>query len=392
MNGSPSTGSVGLAWRILSLAAGAFWCGGPGCMGGTGQTTRSDGGVKDGGADHAPAVGDGGDAPPNDGTSNYSDVTQALEAAPPADAAPGLDATSGGADAGSAPMTMEGLQVVGTHNSYHIAPLIPFDASHKYTQKPLDEQLDGGVRALELDLHLASDGTFDVYHITTIDSGSTCQKLDRCLGLVATWSNAHPRHAPIFIWLEIKDDVGGLPINDLGAIETVVLRAVPRERVITPAWLRGTHASPRERIMTAGWPTLDEARGKIMLDWVNRDARTQAFSQDSASLDSRAIWANAATGDFAQPWAVVTKDLEQPSDIAAAHAAHLLIGVNTCAINMTDDACTARLGQFQPTGVQMLDDDLPFQISGRNYWLHLPGGSPGCDPITAPSSCRGPLE
>ncbi len=100
------------------------------------------------------------------------------------------------------------------------------------------------------------------------------------------------------------------------------------------------------------------------------------------------MWVNAATTEFEQPWAVITKDMEQPADIATAHAAHLLLGVNTCAINLTDDACTARLGQFVQAGIHTLDDDLPFQISGRNYWLKLPNGSPGCNPVTAPANCH----
>src|SRR5215831_13558069 len=93
-----------------------------------------------------------------------------------------------GWDAGPAlPLTIEALQVIGTHNSYHIAPAIAFDASHKYTQLPLDQQLAGGVRALELDLHLRSDGVFEIYHITIIDPNTTCSTLSDCLHVVAVW-------------------------------------------------------------------------------------------------------------------------------------------------------------------------------------------------------------
>jgi hypothetical protein len=140
--------------------------------------------------------------------------------------------------------------------------------------------------------------------------------------------------------------------------------------------------------MRAGWPTVDEARGKIMLTFINRDARTKSYAHDGTSLDDRLIWVNAATTEFGQPWAVISKDLEQAGDIAAAHAAHMLLGVNTCTVNLTDDACAARTAQLQQAGVHMLDDDLPFQIAGRNYWLRLPGGSPGCNPVTAPAACR----
>ncbi|HEX3695298.1 MAG TPA: Ca2+-dependent phosphoinositide-specific phospholipase C [Polyangia bacterium] len=327
--------------------------------------------------------------------------------APAADTISGADRPDGGAITGDAPdahlsdanaadlsiarlpaVTLEALQVAGTHNSYHQAPLIAFDASHKYTQPPLDQQLAGGVRALELDVHLASDGSYDVYHIVLIDPNSSCQKLDDCLNIIATWSTAHPRHVPIFIWLEIKDDTGGSPISDLVPIEPVILKAFSRDHIITPAWLRGSHASPRERLMTDGWPTVDEARGMVMFTIINRDTRTQSYDHNGTSLDDRLMWVNAAPAEFGLPWAVITKDEEDPGDIASAHAGHLLIGVNSCAINMTDDACTTRLQTLVPEGFHMLDDDLPFQIPGRSYWLHLPAGSPGCNPPLAPLGCN----
>ena len=55
---------------------------------------------------------------------------------------------------------------------------------------------------------------FDVYHITVIDPRATCSTFEDCLRVVATWSGAHPPHTPIFIWIEIKDDTGGQPIDD----------------------------------------------------------------------------------------------------------------------------------------------------------------------------------
>ena len=97
----------------------------------------------------------------------------------------GFAEPDGDQDAGPAlPLTIEALQVIGTHNSYHIAPAIAFDASHKYTQLPLDQQLAGGVRGLELDLHLRSDGVFEIYHISIIDPNTTCSTLSDCLQVV----------------------------------------------------------------------------------------------------------------------------------------------------------------------------------------------------------------
>lgn len=287
------------------------------------------------------------------------------------------------------PLTIEALQVAGTHNSYHVAPLIAFDASHKYTHLPLDQQLAGGVRAIELDLHLRTDGVFDVYHLSIIDPNSTCNTLEDCLRVVDGWSTAHPSHTPIFIWFELKDANGGQPINDLVPVETLISKVFQRERLITAAWLRGSYASPRERITLSGWPTLEQARGRIMFSIINRDARTQQYAHDFTSLDDRLMFVNAASDQFNLPWACITKvePVTESATIAAAHAAHLLVGTNTCAVNLSDDQCSTLMAAGIESGVHMMHDDLPFPIQGRSYSLKLPNGSPGCNPVTAPPSC-----
>jgi len=291
-------------------------------------------------------------------------------------------------DSGPLAFTIEALQVAGTHNSYHVAPTIAFDASHKYTQLPLDQQLAGGVRALELDLHLGSTGAFEIYHISIIDPNTTCSTLDDCLHVIATWSDAHANHTPIFVWFELKDDTGGQPITDLAPVETAILKVFHREQLITAGWLRGSYASPRERIVMAGWPTLAESRGRIMFSIINRDARTQAYCHDFTSLDDRIMFVNAAPDQFSLPWASITKvDISQVDVVADAHASHLLVATNVCAINLSDTECQNRLTSAVTTGIHMLHDDLPFPISGRTYSLKLPGGSPGCNPVTAPPNC-----
>lgn len=365
-------------WLWMAVAVGA--CGGAGSTADVASTNRDAGATVDttdaGFVDPATHV----DATPP------GDATDMPDGAAPigSDSAPPVDGSLAG------PLTIEALQVAGTHNSYHIAPAVAFDASHKYTQLPLDQQLAGGVRAFELDLHLRDDGGFDIYHITLIDPNSTCATLQDCLGVVSTWSGAHPKHTPIFIWFELKDDTGGQPINDLVPIETAILKVFPKEQLITSAWLRGAYASPHERILKSGWPTLEEAQGKIMFSIITRDARTQQYAHDFTSLDDRLMFVNPTPAQYDMPWASITKvdDLLDSASIAGAHKAHLLVDANICAVNMKDDECQMRLTTGISAGVNMLHDDLPFPIAGRAYSLKLPGGSPGCNPVTAPPGCK----
>jgi hypothetical protein len=363
----------------------------------------SDAALVDRAANHdAPPSADASDraAPPEPDGAGAIDAVGASDAVGAMDTVVGMDAAARDVlapldvatsqDAGPArPLTIEALQVIGTHNSYHKAPTIAFDASHKYTHLPLDQQFAGGVRAIELDLHLRSDGVFEVYHISIIDPNSTCATFDACLGVVATWSTAHPRHVPIFIWLELKDDTGGQPINDLVAIENVISKVFAREKLITAAWLKGSYGSPHERIATAGWPTLDDARGKVMFAIINRDDRTKAYAHDFTSLDDRLMFVNAAADQLTMSWASITKvdNVDQTDVIANAHAAHLIVATNVCAVNMSDDQCTMLLSSGVSGGIHMLHDDLPFAVTGRAYHAALPGGSPGCNPVTAPAGC-----
>jgi hypothetical protein len=397
-----------MKWLLWSLALAATACGDEGATRGTNpgaggssnvpQDAAMDSRGADASNDSMPAV-DRGAPPEPDGAATTDAMSpvdvSAMDAVTPTDAV-SVDARDGAmsVDAGAreagptGPITIEALQVIGTHNSYHKAPAIAFDASHKYTHLPLDQQFDGGVRAIELDLHLAS-GVFQVYHISVIDPNSTCPTFEACLGVVSNWSGAHPTHVPIFIWIEIKDDTGGDPINDFVPIENVITKVFPKEKLITSAWLKGSYGSPHERLTKAGWPTLEEARGRVMFALIDRDDRTKAYSHDFTSLDDRIMFVNAAPDQFDMSWASITKvdNVTQTDVIANAHAAHLLVATNVCAVNQSDAECNMALAGGVSTGIHMLHDDLPFPVMGRSYHAQLAGGSPGCNPVTAPAGC-----
>jgi hypothetical protein len=132
-----------------------------------------------------------------------------------------------------------------------------------------------------------------------------------------------------------------------------------------------------------------------MFALIDRDARTQAYSHDFTSLDDRLMFVNPTAEQYSLPWAAITKidDSRESAAIGAALAAHLIIASNTCAANQSDDECQMRLSGGISNGVHMMHDDFPFPVSGRTYSAKLPGGSPGCNPVTAPASCATrPLE
>ena len=81
-------------------------------------------------------------------------------------------------------LRMNQLQVIGTHNSYHVRdkPIKSGRASEwNYTHPPLDVQLDRGVRSFELDLHWRG-GEFLVFHVPIIDEGYHLPHAGRSFG------------------------------------------------------------------------------------------------------------------------------------------------------------------------------------------------------------------
>jgi hypothetical protein len=154
------------------------------------------------------------------------------------------------------------IQNEGTHNSYHVAtvPLIP---DWQYTHLPLDQQLETqGVRHFELDVHYAASG-FLVHHVAP-DLGTTCQTWIQCLGTIKTWSDAHAGHHLLFIVIEPKDELDVEKIaGHYAQLESEALSVWPRERVMTPDDVRGSHSTLREAVTTDGWPTLGATRNKI---------------------------------------------------------------------------------------------------------------------------------
>ncbi|NIA14713.1 MAG: hypothetical protein GWP08_11590 [Nitrospiraceae bacterium] len=199
------------------------------------------------------------------------------------------------------------LQVIGTHNSYHVRPKEPgfsqakelsaFAATWDYTHDPLDVQLDHGVRSFELDVNNLPEG-FEVYHWPIVDFETTCRRLVDCLQTVRAWSVEHPKHVPISFLLEIKDEPGALrasrakPItmDDLDQLDAEILSVFPEEALITPDVVRGDAGTLEEAVLARNWPTLEESRGKVMFILQETNGIRDLYSTDRPSLEGRPMF------------------------------------------------------------------------------------------------------
>jgi hypothetical protein len=254
---------------------------------------------------------------------------------------PAILAIAALASAGApAPRAMNDVQVVGSHNSFKAR--IPAAVMAKiraagprmaegldYYHLPLTQQLDAGVRQLEIDIFADPMGAryaspkgealakaagettgfdhaamlkpgFKVFHIPDIDYLSTCVTLVRCLGEIDRWSRAHPEHLPIMITINAADTPSGrpgisnpIPLDDprlLDALDGEIRSVLPGRRLITPDEVRGTVPTLRDAVRQRGWPTLAAARGRIYVLFDVRSAVSDVYRTGHAALAGRAMF------------------------------------------------------------------------------------------------------
>jgi hypothetical protein len=332
------------------------------------------------------------------------------------------------------------IQVLGSHNSFHIqarpalfALLAAFSpelaASLEYTHLPLPDQFSTqSVRQIELDVFADPAGGlynlrralillgesadsgipalkepgFKVLHVQDIDFETTCVTFVECLQVVKRWSDTHRGHLPIAILVELKEDPIPDPVNlgftvplivgaaDLDALDAEIRSVLPRNKVLTPDDVRRGRPTLDEAVTTLGWPRLDAVRGKVLFLMDNGGAKRDLYRTGHPALEGRMIFTNSVPGD---PDAAFVK-LNDPfdPDIPDVVAAGYIVRTRADA-----DTVEARTGDTAPreaalaSGAQFVSTDYPVPnpAFGTGYFVQIPGGMPGrCNPVTGPAGCR----
>jgi hypothetical protein len=336
---------------------------------------------------------------------------------------------------------MNEIQVIGTHNSYH-AGMAPSEAklmmernpklyqALEYRHRPLDQQLDSGVRQIELDIYADSEGGryahpagpgavaaanlpkdpqfdpdglmnkpgFKVMHVQDFDYRSTCQQLIACLKIVRAWSHAHPKHVPIFVLLETKQD--DLPPQyharspekftsaTFDALDAEIRSVFSPNEMITPDQVRGKHKTLEEAVLHGGWPNLSNARGKVVFLMDQRPVGP-VYLDGHPSLAGRILFTNAEPG---HPDCAFTEENDgTQAAIADLVRKGYLVRTRTDADTKqarTND--TTRRQIALASGAQLLSTDYPASEPSQwsAYSVSLPGGAVArCNPVNGPPTC-----
>lgn len=303
-------------------------------------------------------------------------------------------------------LPLNAIQSIGTHNSYKRA--MPADelAAHRavdaagangldYAHPPLPQQLDLGLRTLELDVHrdprgghyLTPPGAhrrgyatppwspddltrmrapgFKVMHLADIDFRSSCVSFVQCLQQVRDWSKAHPWHAPTMISLNAKDSAGGpgaapaLPFDAVAfeALDAEIRSVFADGQLFQPAQLRGRYRTLREGVRDRGRPTLGRMRGKVFLVLDETPAK-RALYRSRRTAPAMFLASDRIEDDTAI--AILNDPIAQRDDIAMARKAGLLVRTRADADTRearADD--TQRRDAAFASGAQFVSTDYP---------------------------------
>lgn len=304
------------------------------------------------------------------------------------------------------------IQVIGTHNSYHLAPapeimkIIGLTGkavvdSIDYTHAPLDHQFTQyGIRQIELDIYADPQGglysnpvgrqvlnqdqqdprmpfDFDnvmrqpgtkIIHAPGFDFATHVPTLKAALEQTVAWSKSHQGHVPILVLLELKESATGpagvKPLKFdrqmLDALDEEIRSCIPEEMLLTPDQVRGEHKTLREAVVHSGWPTLESCSSKVFFALDNTDSLKDRYLEDHESLKGRVMFASVSADHPAAAWMKINDPINDFDKIQEAVKSGFL--VRTRADSDTKQARksdTTQRDRAIDSGAQFISTDYP---------------------------------
>jgi hypothetical protein len=320
------------------------------------------------------------------------------------------------------------IQIIGSHNSYHIAPdpgvmsLIAAGGARRaesidYTHPPLAEQFSQeGIRQVELDVYadpkgglfaspsarkilmgLKKDpgpdpnaqGQLDkpglkVLHVPDVDFRSTAPTFVDALKQIRSWSQSNRRHVPILIQVELKDEaIPSLPTRpvrfgreEIDTVDAEILSVFAQTEMITPDRIRGRFGTVPEAVRAQGWPTLDEVRGLVIFALDNEGSLRDRYLEGHQALEGRVMFASVEPTHPAAAWFKINDPVKDFDRIQHLVREGFLVRTRADA-----DTRQARTGDVKErdkalaSGAQFISTDYPRPDRRfSDYSVRFPGG------------------
>lgn len=288
---------------------------------------------------------------------------------------------------------MNHIQVIGTHNSYHVQPKEPLFSQIRevnpeaalawsYSHPPLNVQLDNGVRNLEIDTFYDPE-EIRVLHNPEYDFETTCETFEECLETLLTWSEANPDHVPIIVlvqakryWMEEGGEAAKVFAADaLNQLDAELLSVFPLEKLIMPDDVRGDAKTLEAAILSNGWPTLEQTRGRFLFALHDRLEISDVYAKDRPSLEGRPMFSTTRAG---RPDAsiLVINNPTDPEITVRVKQGYIVRTRADANVKEPEAGDTHRRDAALASGAHIVTTDFPVNQPHpeTGYFVSLPGG------------------
>ncbi len=314
-------------------------------------------------------------------------------------------------------------QVIGSHNSYKSSmpkPILEYlqkvnpaaAASLEYEHLPLSQQLDLGLRNLELDVFhdpqggryanpkglsmLPDPGSYDskeellqpglkLFHVQDLDVQSHHLLFKNALLELKTWSDLHPDHHPVFVLINAKDAPVPMTISPLAftgtaldSIDLEVRTYLGIEKLITPDLIRGNYESLEKAVLSGNWPNLDDARGKFLFVLDESEEKIRRYLTQKPALKNAVLFVNLKEGNPEAGFRIINNPVANETYIQDLVRKGYII--RTRADSDTKEARTGDYTKFEKakaSGAQVISTDyyVPSRLFPSEYSVSFENGS-----------------
>jgi hypothetical protein len=253
---------------------------------------------------------------------------------------------------------LNSVQIIGSHNSYKIGiekPLMeylmkenPALSGLEYEHIPLSEQLNLGLRSMELDIFYDPSGgyytdpkgldivrslgadplPFDVeqklsipglkvFHVQEIDFRSHQLLFKDALEELKIWSQSNEGHTPIIITINAKD--GEIPrtrkplpftAEALKSIDAEIRDVFDEKYLITPDMVRGNFKTLEQAVLTNGWPSLDSAKNRFLFVLDEGEEKTDQYLSNFTDSKGATLFVNVEAGNPHAAFMIINDPIE----------------------------------------------------------------------------------
>jgi hypothetical protein len=324
------------------------------------------------------------------------------------------------------------IQVIGTHNSYHIEPAAGLKPliraagasllqSIEYTHRPLPEQLSRlTVRQLELDIYADPDGElfarplgralalaaggdpgvdpnatgllsqpgFKVLHAPGFDYATQVPTLSGAFEQIREWSVANPGHLPVMILLELKEFAPGpsgvQPVKYTAAVlrdlHQLISDTFPREACLIPEDLcEPGDECVRDAVLRRGWPKLSSIRGRVFFCLDNEGGWVERWLEAMRGIERPSVFVSVAPEHPQAAWLKRNDPVGQFAEIQELVQRNFLVRTRADAdTRESRSGDTTRRERAFASGAQYISTDFPeADVRFTDYAVCWPAGVAG---------------